>query len=135
MSNRKQYKREFEAKVKALHAKLGELTVANGAGNPLACPKSSNRGPAGEAVDGRARPLGPVGCSAPGISLDRLLSISRSRGAPISRWPAASCIWSPSWTGGRDTRNGLGSWMTFYNQRWPHAAHDGRTSDGGMSQP
>ena len=33
MSNRKQYKPEFEAKVKALHAKLGELTAANGAGN------------------------------------------------------------------------------------------------------
>ena len=29
MSKRKQYKPEFKAKVKALHAKIGELTVAN----------------------------------------------------------------------------------------------------------
>jgi transposase len=37
-----------EAKVKALHAKIGALTVAN------FCPKSSNHGPAREALDGRS---------------------------------------------------------------------------------
>ncbi len=38
MSKRKQYKPEFKAKVKALHAKIGELTVANGTGT-ASCPR------------------------------------------------------------------------------------------------
>ncbi len=31
---------------------------------------------------------------------------------------------------GRDARQGIGDWMTFYNQRRPHAAHGDKTPVG-----
>ena len=44
-----------EGMIKALHAKIGELIAANDF-----CPKSSNLGPANEALDGRNRSVGSV---------------------------------------------------------------------------
>ena len=32
-----------------------------------------------------------------------------------------------AFTGGREARQGIGNWMTFYNHQRPHAAHGGRT--------
>ena len=32
-----------------------------------------------------------------------------------------------AFSGGRDIRQGIGDWMTFYNHRRPHAAHGGET--------
>ena len=39
------------------------------------------------------------------------------------------CVYLHAWSGGREARDGIGNWMDFYNQRRPHAAHDGRTPD------
>jgi putative transposase len=45
------------------------------------------------------------------------------------------CVYLHAWTGGREARAGIGSWMTFYNQQRPHAAHDGTTPDAAYHQP
>ena len=49
----------------------------------------------------------------------------------FSRWRKAGvkyeCIYLHAFSGGRDTRQGIGAWMTFYNHRRPHAAHGGET--------
>ena len=37
------------------------------------------------------------------------------------------CIYLHAFTGGREARQGIGSWVTFYNHRRPHTAHGGRT--------
>ena len=44
------------------------------------------------------------------------------------------CVYLHAWTGGREARDGIGSWMTCYNQQRPHAAHDGRTPDAAYHQ-
>ncbi|MGI9510826.1 MAG: IS3 family transposase [Geminicoccaceae bacterium] len=45
------------------------------------------------------------------------------------------CVYLHAWTGGREARDGIGSWMAFYNQQRPHAAHDGQTPDAVYHQP
>jgi putative transposase len=40
------------------------------------------------------------------------------------------CIYLHAFSGGRDARQGIGDWMTFYNHRRPHAAHGGETPVG-----
>ena len=45
------------------------------------------------------------------------------------------CVYLHAWTGGREARDGIGAWMTFYNRQRPHAAHDGRTPDAVYHQP
>ena len=40
------------------------------------------------------------------------------------------CIYLHAFSGGRDARRGIGSWMIFYNNRRPHAAHGGKTPVG-----
>ena len=45
------------------------------------------------------------------------------------------CVYLHAWSGGREARDGIGHWMAFYNQRRPHAAHDGRTPDAVYHQP
>jgi len=45
------------------------------------------------------------------------------------------CVYLHAWSGGREVRDGIGHWMAFYNQRRPHAAHDGRTPDAVYHQP
>jgi putative transposase len=37
------------------------------------------------------------------------------------------CIYLHAFSGGREVRQGIGNWMTFYNHRRPHAAHGGET--------
>jgi putative transposase len=37
------------------------------------------------------------------------------------------CIYLHAFSGGREAREGIGRWMTFYNHRRPHAAHGGAT--------
>jgi len=37
------------------------------------------------------------------------------------------CIYLHAFSGGREARQGIGDWMTFYNNRRPHAAHGGAT--------
>ena len=37
------------------------------------------------------------------------------------------CVTLHAWAGGREARAGIGQWITFYNQRRPHAALGGRT--------
>ena len=37
------------------------------------------------------------------------------------------CIYLYAFSGGREARQGIGDWMTFYNHRRPHAAHGGET--------
>lgn len=37
------------------------------------------------------------------------------------------CIYLHAFMGGREAREGIGRWMTFYNHRRPHAAHGGET--------
>ena len=37
------------------------------------------------------------------------------------------CIYPHAFSGARETRQGLGDWMTLYNRRRPHAAHGGET--------
>src|SRR3546814_13676179 len=37
------------------------------------------------------------------------------------------CIYLHAFSGGREAREGIGRWMTFYNHRRPHAAHGGET--------
>ncbi len=37
------------------------------------------------------------------------------------------CIYLHAFSGGREARQGIGDWMTFYNHRRPHAAHGGET--------
>lgn len=37
------------------------------------------------------------------------------------------CVYLHAWSGGREARAGIGQWITFYNQRRPHAALGGRT--------
>lgn len=37
------------------------------------------------------------------------------------------CIYLHAFSGGREAREGIGRWMTFYNHRRPHAAHGGTT--------
>ena len=44
------------------------------------------------------------------------------------------CVYLHAWSGGREARDGIGNWMDFYNQRRPHAAHDGRTPDAVYQQ-
>jgi putative transposase len=44
------------------------------------------------------------------------------------------CVHLHAWNGGREARNGIGNWMGFYNQRRPHAAHDGRTPNAVFHQ-
>ena len=39
------------------------------------------------------------------------------------------CVYLHAWSGGRETRDGIGKWMDFYNRQRPHAAHEGRTPD------
>lgn len=45
------------------------------------------------------------------------------------------CVYLHAWTGGREAREGIGSWMTFYNQRRPHAAHEGQTPNAVYHHP
>jgi putative transposase len=45
------------------------------------------------------------------------------------------CVYLHAWSGGREARDGIGSWMTFYNHLRPHAAHGGRTPDAAYHQP
>jgi putative transposase len=45
------------------------------------------------------------------------------------------CVYLHAWTGGREAKDGIGSWMIFYNQQRPHAAHDGRTPDAAYHHP
>ncbi len=40
------------------------------------------------------------------------------------------CIYLHAFSGGREARQGIGAWMTFYNHRRPHAAHGGETPVG-----
>jgi putative transposase len=35
------------------------------------------------------------------------------------------CVYLHAFAGGRDARQGIGEWINFYNNRRPHAAHDG----------
>jgi|TARA_B100001964_G_C14163642_1_gene567995 putative transposase len=37
------------------------------------------------------------------------------------------CVYLYAFSGGRDARRGIGDWIDFYNNRRPHAAHDGVT--------
>lgn len=37
------------------------------------------------------------------------------------------CVYLDAFSGGSDARRGIGAWMTFYNDRRPHAAHGGAT--------
>ena len=39
------------------------------------------------------------------------------------------CVYLHAWSGGREARDGIGTWMAFYNQQHPHAAHGGQTPD------
>ena len=36
------------------------------------------------------------------------------------------CVYLHAFSGGREARQGIGDWMTFYNHRRPHGAHGGR---------
>jgi putative transposase len=45
------------------------------------------------------------------------------------------CVYLHAWGGGREARDGIGKWMACYNQRRPHAAHEGRTPDAVYHQP
>ena len=40
------------------------------------------------------------------------------------------CIYLHAFSGGREARQGIGDWITFYNHRRPHAAHGGETPVG-----
>lgn len=44
-------------------------------------------------------------------------------------------VYLHAWSGGREARDGIGSWMPFYNQQRPHAAHGGQTPDAVYNQP
>lgn len=50
---------------------------------------------------------------------------------PFHRLPTRrmqyECIYLHAFTGGREARQRVGSWVTFYNHRRPHVAHGGRT--------
>ena len=37
------------------------------------------------------------------------------------------CIYLHAFSGGREARQGIGDWVSFYNHRRPHAAHGGET--------
>ena len=37
------------------------------------------------------------------------------------------CVYLHAFSGGGDARRGIGAWVTFYNDRRPHAAHGGAT--------
>ena len=37
------------------------------------------------------------------------------------------CVYLHAFAGGREAREGIGRWVSFYNHRRPHAAHGGRT--------
>ena len=39
------------------------------------------------------------------------------------------CVYLHAWSGGREARAGIGTWVEFYNQRRPHSALGGRTPD------
>jgi putative transposase len=45
------------------------------------------------------------------------------------------CVYLHAWSGGREARDGIGTWMDFYNQQRPHAAHGGRTPDAAYHHP
>jgi len=45
------------------------------------------------------------------------------------------CVYLHAWRDGREARDGIGNWIDFYNQRRPHAAHEGRTPDAVHQQP
>lgn len=53
------------------------------------------------------------------------------------RWRSLKyeCVYLHAWSGGREADAGIGAWIDFYNQRRPHAAHDGRTPDAVYHQP
>lgn len=36
------------------------------------------------------------------------------------------CVYLHAFSGGREARQGIGDWMTFYNHRRPHAVHGGK---------
>jgi putative transposase len=40
------------------------------------------------------------------------------------------CVYLHAFSGGREARQGIGEWMTFYNHRRPHTAHGGETPVG-----
>ena len=37
------------------------------------------------------------------------------------------CVYLHAFSGGREARQGIGRWISFYNRQRPHAAHGGRT--------
>lgn len=39
------------------------------------------------------------------------------------------CVFLKAFETGSDTRNGIGSWINYYNQRRPHSTFDGSTPD------
>jgi len=45
------------------------------------------------------------------------------------------CVYLHAWPGSRAARDGIGAWISFYNQQRPHAAHSGRTPDAAYNQP
>jgi len=94
------------------------------------CPKSSNRGPASEAgaqftswdFTQKRKTAGiRISMDGKGRWLDNVF-VER-----LWRSLKYECVYLHAWTGGREARDGIGTWMIFYNQRRQHAAHDGRT--------
>ena len=56
---------------------------------------------------------------------------------PLWRSLKYECVYLHAFSGGRESRQGIGDWVAFYNHRRPHAAHGGKMPieiyQGGLS--
>jgi len=43
-------------------------------------------------------------------------------------------VYLHAWSGGSETKTGIGKWIEFYNTQRPHSAHNGLTPDQSIGQ-
>jgi hypothetical protein len=133
-----------EETVRDLHAKIGELAVANDFWQ-----ESSSPGPGSEAWHDRTDQSQAVCRGAiptdqrsqftsfdwtdrlkrakTKISLDgKALYLDNIFVEPLWRTIKYECVYLHAWETGSQARAGVGRWITFYNHQRPHAAHGGQ---------
>ena len=110
-----------EAAVKELHAKIGELAVANDFLERKLKPWTGSQFTSWAWTD-RLRKAGvKISMDGKGRFLDNIF-VER-----LWRSLKYECVYLHAWSGGREARAGIGEWIAFYNNRRPHSALGGRT--------
>lgn len=110
--------------MRSLHAKIGELAVANDFLSRKLKPRTGRLKRVGTRIsmEGKGHSSGlrrATGVTVP-LHLDNIF-IER-----LWRSLKYECVYLHAWGTGSQAKAGVGRWITFYNHQRPHAAHGGQ---------